>query len=136
MGQQVREPLPRLFGRRKIRREVVLLRDRLESPVTNRPASIAVGGRSASQDDLHPSAPRARGIHRVNLQLSQRRPWQGVGHANNSIQMPFGSSMYAHRLVAGFMLETTGEPAFFASASALSRASTWNAKWSSPSPAV
>src|SRR2546422_6286012 len=108
MGEQVREPLLRHFGRRNIRREVVLLRDRLESPVTNRPASIAVGGRSASQDDLHPSAPRVRGFHRFNLQFSQRRPWQGVGYANSSIQMPFGSSMYAHRLVAVFMLETTG----------------------------
>src|SRR2546421_11928891 len=110
MGEQVREPLLRHFGRRNIRREVVLLRDRLESPVTNRPASIAVGGRSASQDDLHPSAPRARGFHRFNLQFSQRRPWQGGGHAKNSIQMPFGSSMYAHRLPTGFLLGETGEP--------------------------
>src|SRR2546421_8714711 len=78
MGEQVREPLLRHFGRRNIGREVVLLRDRLESPVTNRPASIAVGGRSSSQDDLHPSAPRARGFHRFNLQFSPCRPWHGV----------------------------------------------------------
>src|SRR5438128_4486827 len=57
-----------------------------------------------------------------------------VVYTNSSIQIPFGSAMYAQRLVGVFVSRTTGWPAFFASSKALSRFSTWNAKWSRPSP--